>query len=149
MKFWPNFFGSFCNPRVYVDARLIYRGYGVRYSIALVALGGIATLAYLLLTTTFTTPSLHDLKSVGIIFVGMALLRAAMLIPLLIACCLLGYLFKLRLTYSQGARLTAIAYTPVAVFDAIAFNGFHYGVSPPLLFGCGVMMLLAAVHAAK
>lgn len=149
MRFWPNFFGSFYNPNVYGNARLAATGWGIRYSLQLLLLCGSATLLYLLATTQYTTPTLRDAESVGIIFCGMAILRAAILIPLVIACCLLGYAFKLRLGYAQGARLAALAYTPVAIADTVAFNVAQYGIAPPYLFGLGIVMLLAALYAAK
>ncbi len=149
MKFWPNFFGSLHRPRTYVDARLIHSGWGVRYSIQLLLVTACATLAYLLATTTFTTPTWRDVESILLIFAIALILRVAMLGPLVIAARFIGHAMKLPLTNAQAARLTAISYTPVAIADAVAFSVSGYAVSPPILFGCGVMMLLAAVHAAK
>ncbi len=149
MRFWPNFFGSLHAPRTYSDARLIFAGYGIRYSIQLLIVVGLASLAILLATTTFTTPVWRDAESILVIFAIALALRAAMLIPLVIAARLIGHAMKLPLTTSQAARITALAYTPVALADATAFFATGFMLSPPLLFGCGVMMLLAAVHAAK
>lgn len=149
MKFWSNFFGSLHAPRTYSDARLIFAGYGIRYSIQLLVVVGLASLAFLLTTTTFTTPTWRDAESILVITAIALVLRAAMLIPLVIAARLIGYAMKLPLTTAQAARITALAYTPVALIDAAAFFATGFMLSPPLLFGCGIMMLLAAVHAAK
>lgn len=149
MKFWPNFFGSFYRPATYVDARLVHAGYGVGYSVKLLLLGAAIAVGYLLATTTFTTPTLRDAQSILVIFAIALVLRAAMLMPLVIAARLIGHAMKLTLTNAQASRLTAIAYTPVAICDAVAFSAANAAVSPPLLFGCAVMMLLAAVYASK
>lgn len=149
MKFWPTFFGSLGNPNTYVDARLIHRGFGVRYSILLVALMAVAALTYLLSTTTFTQPTLRDLESIGVIFAITLVMRACMLLPLTIVARLVGYGMKMQLTNGQAARITAIAYTPVSICDTVAFCVAGYAITPPILFACGVLMLLAAVHASK
>lgn len=149
MKFWQNFFGSLYKPSTYANARLIYAGWGIRYSILLAALIAIATVGWLLVTTVYTTPTLRDAESILFIFAVALVLRACMLFPLVIAARLIGYAMKLPLANAQASRITALAYTPVALSDAVAFSVANYAVSPPILFGCGVMMLLAAVHAAK
>lgn len=149
MKFWPNFFGSLHNPRTYSNARLIHTGYGIRYSATLLVMVGLVALATLLATTTFATPTLRDAQSIAVIFALALVLRAAMLVPLVIAARLIGHAMKLPLSNAQAARITALSYTPVALADSAAFFATGAMLSPPLLFTLGVMMLLAAVHAAK
>ena len=127
----------------------MHTGYGVGYSIKLLVLGAIAAVGYLLATTTFTPPTWRDAQSVLVIFVIALLLRATMLAPLVIAARLIGHVLKLTLTNAQAARLTAVAYTPVAICDAVAFSVASFAVSPPMLFGCALMMLLAALYASK
>lgn len=149
MRFWPNFFGSLHNPNVYANARLVYAGWGIRYSVQLLLLEGLLSLTFLLATTRFTAPTLRDVESLLVIFGLMLALRVAMLGPLVIAARLIGYAMKLHITNAQAARITALAYTPVALADAAAYFASGFMLSPPLLFGLGVLMLLAAVHAAK
>lgn len=149
MRFWPAFFGSFHSVRTYVDARLVLSGYGVWYSIQLVLLMALGVIMYTAATTPWDgvgSEHLVDLTKIIMIAIGF---RAAMLIGLTVAARLLALLFSMHLTWAQAARLTAISYTPVAVFDAIAFCLAHSAVAPPYLFVCGCLMLLAALNAAK
>lgn len=149
MRFWPTFFGSFYSPRTYSDARLIHAGFGVRYSIYVALFMALLVMIY--------TGATEDLSGIGYkhlldlaLITGIALLfRAAMLFALTVAARLLALLFKLPLRNSQAARITAIAYTPVAVFDAAAFCFGQTALAPPYLFVLGIAMLLAALNAAK
>lgn len=149
MKFWPTFFGSLHRPATYADARLVHSGWGIRYSVQLLLLAVAVALADLMVRTTMPEFGWQDVQSILVVVIIALVLRALMLIPLVIAARLIGYSMKVKLTNAQAARLTAVAYTPVAICDALAFVLAAYAVSPPILFGCGVMMLLAAVHAAK
>ncbi len=149
MRFWPTFFGSFHSVRTYVDLRLIHRGYGVLYSIGLVLVMALAVVVY----TAATTPwqgigAAHAVDLAMIVLVALAF-RAAMLVGLTVAARLLALLFKMQLSFSQAARITSVSYTPVAFFDAVAFCAANNAVSPPYLFVCGCLMLLAALNAAK
>lgn len=149
MRFWPTFFGSFHSVQTYVDLRLVHRGFGIRYSISIVLLMALGVVAY----TAATTPwqgigAGHAVDLAVIVLVALAF-RAAMLVGLTVAARLLALLFKMQLTLAQAARITSVSYTPVAFFDAVAFCAASNAVSPPYLFVCGCLMLLAALNAAK
>lgn len=149
MRFWPTFFGAFYSPRLYADARLIHSGFAIRYSVKVTLLIMILALVYTAWAEEFSGIGYKHLLDLAVI-TGIALLfRAAMLLALTVAARLLAYLFKLPLTNSQAARITAIAYTPVALFDAAAFCFGQTALSPPYLFVLGTAMLLAALNAAK
>ena len=149
MRFWPTVVGSFYNPRTYSDARLIYSGFAVGYSIYVALFIGLLVLIYTALTEDFSGIGYKHLLDL-LVITGIALLfRAAMLLALTVAARLLAHLFKLPLTNSQAARITTISYTPVAFFDAAAFCFGQTALSPPYLFVLGAAMLLAALNAAK
>lgn len=150
MRFWPTFFGSFYSERPYVDARLIHTGFALRYSVFLALMTGLSALVYIAISEHWTQFQPSLLVELGVIF-GIALVcRAAMLLPLTIAARLLAHAFKMPLTNAQAARLTAVAYGPVAFFDAVGFCvAGHAVLQPPYLFGLGIAMLLAALNAAK
>lgn len=145
----PTFLRAFYAPTVYARQRHTAGGIGATYSLALYAAITFPALLVMPILHPGTTPMWHDPRALFIVAGYGLVLRAVLLSVLTLAARMLAVGLKTPLSNKAAARVTAVAYTPVAVLDAVAFLGFGTIVSPPLLFGGGVVMLLAALYTTK
>lgn len=143
----PTFLRAFYSPALYAQLRHERRGWGVGYSVALYAVVALLAMAYALVRD----PSpLKESPLALLLVLGIGLLmRATLLAVLTLAARIVAALLRTPLTNAAAARVTAVAYTPVALFDALAFLVFGTMLYPPLLFGGCVVMLLAALYTTK
>lgn len=89
------------------------------------------------------------LADIALIAAVAAVLRIAMLFALAIAARLTALRLKMPMDYPAGFRVAGLAYTPVAVTDAVVFCVFGHVIGPMLLFTLGVVMLLAVLHSTR
>lgn len=155
MGFFRIFFGSFYSQALYARLRFSASGYGVRYSFLLFALVGVVTSTVLLMHMPGQSHAvLRELQSYPpakwlVILLVALLMRAGMLFALAIGARLIGLALRTPLDYPAALRVTAAAYTPVTLMDAVAIATLGIAVSPYYLFGAGLVMLLAALAATR
>ena len=155
MFFLTRFFGSFYSQALYTRLRSAEAGYGVHYSLLL--FGFIAVISTTIVLVAMPKemqdmlPQMQTASPVAwiVIFAVAILLRALMLLTLAIAARLIAMRLKLPMDYASGFRLAGVAYTPVAICDAVVFCIRIETMSPMLLFGCGVAMLLAVLYSTR
>lgn len=157
MNFLTTFFGSFHSQALYARVRLVDTGYGVRYSVLL--FGFVAVFVGMSLNL-YTPPLIQQVMErleqdaspaagMAMILVFAALLRAGMLFALAIATWAIAVRLKMPMTHATGFRLAGVAYTPVAVLDAVVLCLRGAPLNTLIVFGCGVVMLLAALRSTR
>lgn len=155
MAWIARFFGSFYSAAMYRRLRLDATGYGFGYSLFLLVLIAAVSTACLYWYTpanlSVVMPRIDQIPPgqwplIAAAFLG---LRGAMLLALAIAALSIAPRLALPLDRSAAFRLAGVAYTPTAVMDAIALCTTGEAMLPFVLFPCGVVMLLAAMHASR
>lgn len=153
MSFVRSFAGSFYSPDVYSEARNASTGWAFRYALKTFLVITPPAIAIIVLSEgperfSYPDPELNLLQ-LGVI-VGIALgLRLLMLLLLAIVAQLLALIIKPRIGYRSGLTLGALAYTPVALFDALVFILAGVALHPGMLLLCSCFMLIAALKASK
>lgn len=144
----PTSMRAFYSPELYQALRNQATGWGIRYSLVLLLSLAAAVAVYFLVHDAISMRELQPDSLLLILLIAMVL-RAVMLAALTLAARLITAVMRTPLSNAAAARVAAVSYTPVALFDAIAFCATGVAVSPPVLFGGGVVMLLAAVWASQ
>lgn len=157
MSFFATFLQSFYAPALYRTLWQNATGYGVRYSLLLFGFIAVISSTVVLLrmpaeAQAMMPPlSIQWLMGTIIILIVAVLLRAAMLLALAVAVRLVAIKRRMPMGYDAAFRLAGVAYTPVAVLDAIVFC-LHHGqmtINPLALFMGGVIMLTAIVFSTR
>lgn len=155
MPFLIRFFGAFYDAALYQRVRAQEAGFGLRYSLLLFGFIVVIVTGYCIQYPPASTDRLATLlrdtplTGFGIILLTALMLRGLMLVCLAVAARLTALKMKLAMDYAGAFRFAGVAYTPVAVMDAIAFCYGGQALNPLLLFACGTAMLLAALHATR
>lgn len=155
MPFLASFFGSFYSQALYRRLRLQETGFGVHYSLLL--LGFIAVISISVVMVRLPgemramLPQLQAASPAAwlVVAAGAILMRGLMLLALAVAARLAAMRLRMPMDYATAFRLAGVAYTPVAVLDAVAFCLRGEMLQSWLLFPCGVLMLLAALYSTR
>ncbi len=155
MSFARQFTGSFYSAALYARLRGSQSGYGLGYALWLYAVIAVLCTLVVLVRMPPSMQSLPvhmlDTPALGWIMVALigAILRGLMLFFLAVAARLFSLKLRPVVDYKAAFRLAAVAYTPVALIDAVAFCLHGQALNPLLLFVTGCMMLLAALYASR
>lgn len=155
MFFLTRFFGSFYSQGLYTRLRTAETGYGVHYSLLLFGFIAVISTSIVMLAMPEQMqkmlPAMQTASPIAwvVIFIVAIALRGLMLLTLAVAARLIALRLKLPMDYAAAFRLTGVAYTPVAVCDAVVFCVRIETMSPMLLFICGVAMLLAVLYSTR
>ena len=155
MYFLQRLFGSFYSQTLYARVRTQDTGFGVGYSLALLALiAAICTLClqfYVPETIGVLMPKLVQVPPEQWVMVAGAtlLLRSSMLMALAVVAFLVARYWQMPMNAATAFRLSGVAYTPVAIMDAVALCTHGATMLPFIVFPCGVAMLLAALYATR
>jgi hypothetical protein len=154
MQFLRTFFGSFYSAATYRAIRYQQTGHGFRYTIQFLVLQMAAALAYLLVFHQGIIPGLAEqdlpfaLQALLITAIAFVL-RVGMLLGVSVATRLISLKAKPFMSMAAGLRVSAVAYTPIAVIDTAVFCYSGIFLEPWKLFLLAVAMVIAVAYASR